>query len=46
MIKIGPMPVMLMAEYQKTVISPDIAGSDSTLMLQANFIIKNPFGDL
>ena len=46
MIKIGPMPVMLMAEYQKTVISPDIAGSDSTIMLQMNFIIKNPFGDL
>ncbi len=46
MIKIGPMPVMLMAEYQKSIISPDIAGNDSTIMLQANFIIKNPFGDL
>ena len=46
MIKIGPMPVMLMAEYQKTLISPDDIGNDSTIMLQANFIIKNPFGDL
>ncbi|SFV61269.1 Possible neuromedin U precursor [hydrothermal vent metagenome] len=46
MIKIGPMPVMLMAEYQKTLISPDNIGNDSTIMLQANFIIKNPFGDL
>jgi len=46
MIKIGPMPVMLMAEYQKTLISPDNIGSDSTIMFQANFIIKNPFGDL
>lgn len=46
MIKIGPMPVQLMAEYQKTVISPDTVGADSTIMLQANFIIKNPFGNL
>ena len=46
MIKIGPMPVMLMVEYQKTLISPDNIGNDSTIMLQANFIIKNPFGDL
>ena len=46
MVKIGPMPVMLMAEYQKTLISPDNIGSDSTIMLQVNFIIKNPFGDL
>jgi len=46
MIKIGPMPVMLMAEYQKTLISPDDIGNDSTIMLQANFIIKNPFGSL
>jgi len=46
MIKIGPMPVMLMAEYQKTLISPDNIGNDSTIMLQANFIIKNPFGSL
>ena len=46
MMKIGPMPVMLMAEYQKTLISPDNIGNDSTIMLQANFIIKNPFGDL
>ena len=46
MFKIGPMPVMLMAEYQKSVISPDDIGNDSTIMLQANFIIKNPFGEL
>lgn len=46
MIKIGPMPVMLMAEYQKTLISPDNVGSDTTIMFQANFIIKNPFGTL
>ena len=46
MIKIGPMPVMLMAEFQKSLISPDNIGSDTTIMLQANFIIKNPFGDL
>ena len=46
MVKIGPMPVMLMAEYQKSIVSPDRAGNDSTIMLQANFIIKNPFGDL
>ena len=46
MIKIGPMPVMLMAEYQKTLISPDNIGSDDTIMFQANFIIKNPFGSL
>jgi len=46
MIKIGPMPVMLMAEYQKTLISPDNIGNDTTIMLQANFIIKNPFGSL
>lgn len=46
MMKIGPMPVMLMAEYQKTLISPDNIGSDATIMFQANFIIKNPFGDL
>jgi len=46
MLKIGPMPVMLMAEYQKTLISPDDIGNDSSIMLQANFIIKNPFGSL
>ena len=46
MFKVGPMPVMLMAEYQKTLISPDDVGADSTIMIQANFIIKNPFGDL
>ena len=46
MLKIGPMPVMLMLEYQKTLISPDDIGNDSTIMFQANFIIKNPFGDL
>jgi len=46
MIKIGPMPVMLMGEFQKTLISPDNIGNDTTFMLQANFIIKNPFGDL
>ncbi len=46
MIKIGPMPVMLMAEYQYSLISPDRIGNESTIMLQANFIIKNPFGNL
>ena len=46
MIKIGPMPVMLMAEYQYSVISPDKIGNEQTLMLQANFIVKNPFGSL
>ena len=46
MIKIGPMPVMLMLEYQKNLISPDNIGSDDTIMFQANFIIKNPFGSL
>lgn len=46
MLKIGPMPVMLMAEYQYSIISPGRIGNESTIMLQANFIIKNPFGDL
>ena len=46
MIKLGPMPVMLMAEYQYSVISPDDIGVEQTLMLQANFIVKNPFGSL
>jgi hypothetical protein len=46
MFKIGPMPVMLMAEYQYFVVSPDAIGADNTIMIQANFIIKNPFGDL
>lgn len=46
MIKIGPMPVMLMAEYQYSVISPDDIGNESTIMIQVNFITKNPFGDL
>ncbi|MEN8199821.1 MAG: hypothetical protein ABFR63_07070 [Thermodesulfobacteriota bacterium] len=46
MFKIGPMPVMLMAEYQYSVVAPDDIGKESTIMLQANFIIKNPFGDL
>jgi len=46
MFKIGPMPVMLMAEYQYSVITPDNIGRESSIMLQANFIIKNPFGDL
>lgn len=46
MLKIGPMPVMLMAEFQKTLIAPDNIGSDTTIMFQANFIIKNPFGEL
>ena len=46
MVKVGPMPVMLMAEYQKSLITPDNLGKDETLMFQANFIIKNPFGDL
>ena len=46
MFKIGPMPVMLMAEYQMPIIAPDDIAPESTIMLQANFIIKNPFGDL
>ena len=46
MFKLGPMPVMLMAEYQYSIIAPDDMGNESTIMLQANFIIKNPFGDL
>jgi len=46
MLKVGPMPVMLMAEYQKSLITPDNLGKDETLMFQANFIIKNPFGAL
>jgi len=46
MIKIGPMPVMLMAEYQHNLIAPDGVGEDYTIMLQANFIIKNPFGSM
>ncbi len=46
MLKLGPMPVMLMVEYQYSVIAPDDIGNESTIMLQANFIIKNPFGDL
>ncbi len=46
MFKIGPMPVMLMAEYQYSIISPDNIGNESTIMLQANFIIKNPFGNM
>ena len=46
MFKVGPMPVMLMVEYQKSIISPDLIGSDDTIMIQANFIIKNPFGEL
>ncbi len=43
MVKIGPMPVMLMAEYQYSVIAPDDIGRESTIMLQVNFIINNPF---
>lgn len=46
MFKLGPMPVMIMAEYQYSVIAPDDIGNESTIMLQANFIIKNPFGSL
>lgn len=46
MVKLGPMPVMLMAEYQYSVISPDEIGTEQTFMLQANFIVKNPFGSL
>ena len=46
MIKLGRLPVMLMAEYQKAVVSPDAIGMDYTFMLQANFIIPNPFGSL
>jgi hypothetical protein len=46
MVQLGPMPVMLMAEYQYSLISPDEIGRESTIMLQANFIIKNPFGDM
>ena len=45
MIKIGPMPVQLMAEYQKAVVVPDYITSEDTIMLQANFIIRNPFGN-
>jgi hypothetical protein len=46
MFKRGPMPVMIIAEYQYSVIAPDDIGNESTIMLQANFIIKNPFGSL
>jgi len=46
MVKIGPMPVQLMAEYQKAIIKPDYITSEDTIMFQANFIIKNPFGNL
>ncbi len=46
MIKVGPMPVQLMAEYQKSVVMPDYITSEDTIMFQANFIIKNPFGDM
>lgn len=46
MFKVGPMPVMLMAEYQKSIVRPDDIGNDTTIMVQVNFIIKNPFGDL
>ncbi len=46
MFKLGPMPVMLMAEYQYPVVSPDDIAQEWTIMLQANFIIKNPFGSL
>ena len=46
MVKIGPMPVQLMAEYQKAIIKPDYITSEDTIMIQANFIIKNPFGKL
>ena len=46
MVKIGPMPVQLMAEYQKAVVKPDYITSEDTIMIQANFIIKNPFGKL
>ena len=46
MIKLGPMPVMLMAEYQQALVAPDAIGMDHTFMLQANFIIPNPFGSL
>ncbi len=46
MFKIGPMPVMLMAGYQYSVIAPDRIRNESTIMLQANFIIKNPFGNM
>ncbi len=44
MFKLGSMPVMLIAEYQYSIIAPDNIASESTFMLQANFIIKNPFG--
>lgn len=46
MVKLGPMPVMLMAEYQYSLVAPDAIGIESVFMLQANFIIKNPFGSL
>ena len=46
MFKLGPMPVMVMAEYQYPIVSPDDIRPEGTFMLQANFIIKNPFGSL
>ena len=46
MVKLGKMPVMLMMEYQKSIVKPDHVGNDTTLMLQVNFIIKNPFGSM
>ena len=46
MLKLGPMPVMVVAEYQHPVIAPDAVRQEGTIMLMANFIIKNPFGDL
>jgi len=46
MFKVGPMPIMVMAEYQKAIIKPDFLDDENTLMIQANFIIKNPFGEL
>ncbi len=46
MVKMGRMPVMLMMEYQKSVVKPDDVANDTTLMFQVNFIIKNPFGSM
>lgn len=46
MFKLGPMPVQIMGEVQYPLISPDDAGQELIFMLQANFVIKNPFGSL
>ncbi len=38
--------LQLMAEYQQDVMIPEYIESEKTIMVQANFIIKNPFGEL